>query len=267
MKPILATFHGIGACESRTVELAREHVLAGIEVTLDPRNVHVSVSAASLLSLKGGDRIPLRYHFPLCDHEISSPEDAVAQDALSTVRLAVRAIADEGGDYLTVHAALPADSYGTPRFEETIERLTELREFATAQGVVLALENLRWGATCDPEIFLEVVDRSGVAITFDVGHAISSQFSAADYSAARFIARCGTRLRSAHVYGREEDRHYPPTDLGVISPSLDALRTLGCHWWTVELPDPAEARATRLMLAAYLAESGIAELAESPALS
>ncbi|MCE5204200.1 MAG: sugar phosphate isomerase/epimerase [Coriobacteriales bacterium] len=255
MEPVLATYHGADACESRTLELAREDGFSGIEVTV---NSHVSRASVSMRPLLSSSECgcPVRYHFALGDLELSSREAGVARDALAAMKSAVRMIADAGGDYLTVHAALPADSYGTSRFEATVERLGELREFAQEHGVLLGLENLRWGATCDPDIFLELVDRSGVAVTLDVGHAISSEFSGAGYSAEGFIARCGSRVRSAHVYGREEGRHHPPADLGAIRPALDALVGLGCGWWTIELPDPAEARATRRMLTSYLAQSG-----------
>lgn len=209
---------------------------------------------AALLRSRAPEQIALRYHFPLGPLDISGPSDEVADDASNAIKRAIRSIALTGSDYLTVHAALPDDALGTTRFAATAFRLGGLVAEGRSHGVTVGLENLRWGATAKPDAFLELIEASGAAVTFDVGHAVSSEPCSRGVSAEKFIAECGDRIRHAHVYDRESDRHHPLTGLDRIGGALDALCEVGCPWWTIELFDGAEVRASRDILAAYLDE-------------
>lgn len=254
MRPQLAICRHAAPDDALALALALETPRAGMEATLDPTRIEESVISAALLARRVEGQMALRYHFPLGPLDISGPAEEVAAEASDAIKRAIRAIAAAGADYLTVHAALPADSHGTARFTQTAERLAALVTEGRAHGVTVALENLRWGATAEPDAFLELIEASGAAITFDVGHAVSSEPAARGFSAERFIAECGTRIQHAHVYDRESDRHHAPANLDLIGGSLDALCEVGCPWWTIELFDSAEVRATRELLAAYLDE-------------
>jgi sugar phosphate isomerase/epimerase len=257
MDPVLAMYLRTTSC-GNGCSLAHAHPFEGIEVTLDPYDVAPSVSAAAALIARSPLNLALRYHFPLGPLELSGPSPGVADTALAAMMDAVNAISLAGGDCLTVHAALPSDAYGTPRFAATGDRLGTLVEEGRKRGVAVALENLRWGATAEPHMFLELVRMSGSTVTLDVGHAVSSESSARGYSAERFVADCGPHITGAHVYDRETDHHHPPTDLDRIGGALDALCDAGCPWWTIELHDYAEALATHALLVAYLDERSAA---------
>lgn len=252
MRPRLSICHRACSDEAITLQLTSEMRHSGIEFTLDPRDVEDGAIAASRLGLMAQPTVPVRYHFPLCELELSNASHECASRAMSAMCDAVRAVAGTGGDFMTVHAALPSDSIGSPRFSSTAERLRDLVDHGRHLGVTVSLENLRWGATAEPDAFLHLVEHSGAAITLDVGHAVSSEPSAHGYSAKRFIAECGSRIRHAHVYDRETDRHHPPADLDRIGDALDALLDTGCDWWTIELTDADEFRMTRDILTAYL---------------
>jgi len=254
MNPVLAMCLRTASYDADGSSLIHAHPFQGIEATFDPYDVASSVSAAAALVARSPLNPALRYHFPLGPIELSGPSPEVADAALAAMMDAVDAIACAGGDHLTVHAALPSDAYGTPRFAATGDRLRTLVKEGRQRGVTVALENLRWGATAEPDVFLELVRMSGSTVTLDVGHAVSSESSAHGYSAERFVADCGPLITGAHVYDRETDRHHPPTDLDGIGGALDALCDVGCPWWTIELHDSAEALATHALLAAYLDE-------------
>ncbi len=232
--------------------LALEAACPGIEANVDPLDIESSVASAARLGALATSHLPVRYHFPLHGLELSVPDRHVADEALVAMKQAVAAIAAAGGDYLTVHAALPSHARHTEIFAATAARLTDLVAEGRDHGVTVALENLKWGLTSEPDTFLGLVCTTGAAVTIDVGHAVSSDMCARGYSAERFIADCGPLVGSAHVYGHETDRHHPPTDLDRIGGALHALCDAGCPWWTIELTDADDVRATRRLLSAFL---------------
>jgi sugar phosphate isomerase/epimerase len=194
--------------------------------------------------------VEIRYHFALGPFELSHIEDDQAMRALILMKSAVGHIAETGGSYLTVHLALPDDA-SAERIARACDLLGELVHFGATHGVRVSLENLRWGITSQPEHFLELVDACDAGITFDVGHAISSDAAAAGFTAERFAAELGDRIESVHVYGREEAVHLAPRSIEDIRPVVDALLATRCPWWTVELFGLREVTSTRDMLLAY----------------
>jgi sugar phosphate isomerase/epimerase len=193
--------------------------------------------------------LEMRYHFPLGPFELSHAEDDQATRALRLMQSAVGHIAETGGTFFTVHLALPGDA-PQRRFERACDLLGELVHYGAARGVRVCLENLRWGITSQPEHFIELVDASDAGITFDVGHAISSD-AASGFPAARFALELGDRIENVHVYGREEAVHLPPRSIADIQPVVDALLATQCSWWTIELFGLTEVTFTRDMLLSY----------------
>lgn len=253
MRPRIAICRHAACDDTSAVALALEHTAhAGIEVSLTHRDPEGSVAAASeLVALSGGD-LELRYHFPLGALELSDPSPSQAQEALEAMLRAVAAIAEADGDMLTVHAALPRRDASGPRFSATQDRLRALVEAGQEAGVVVSLENLRWGATSDPDILMKLADSAGARVTFDVGHANSSKIASAGYSAERFALDLGERIAGAHVYDREVEIHHAPENLDRIGDTLHALCEVGCDWWTVELVDEGETSRTAAMLSDFL---------------
>jgi len=90
-------------------------------------------------------------------------------------------------------------------------------------------------------------------ITLDVGHAVSCQrVQDGELTPLDFVEIFADRLREAHMYERETDRHYPPQDMILLGPIVDRLMTTQCGWWTIELDDLNEALATRNLLTDHL---------------
>ncbi len=234
----------------------------GVEVTLNPDDLRgsMAVAAAILGDESGGASAPassaieVRYHFPLGRYEIADPNPAHAYRALEHIARAVSAIAEQGGQVFTVHAALPSDVRGTNHFWATCARLREAVEIGVAHGVSVCVENLKWGATSEPRTFEELVEATGAAVTFDVGHANSSATAEAGFGADRFIRLIRPRILGAHVYERETDVHVAPETLNGMTSALDALQETPCDWWTIELTRPVEVLHTAALLTAYLDE-------------
>jgi sugar phosphate isomerase/epimerase len=255
MRPRLAICRHTTRDDASAVALALAHTdYAGIEVSLAPHDPEHSVSAASALVALSDGNLDLRYHFPLGELELSDPSPSGAQAALDAMLSAVAAISTAHGDTLTVHAALPDTAPSGPRFSATLSRLRELVDEARAADVTVCVENLRWGATSDPDVLMSLADGAGARVTFDVGHANSSDAASAGYSAERFARELGNRIAGAHVYDREVGFHHAPEDLDRIGDTLHVLCDVECEWWTVELLDRDEASRTAAMLKVFLDE-------------
>ena len=198
--------------------------------------------------------IPVRYHAFLPGCEIGHSDSEIRETAMHTHLATLEAIHGYGQPVITVHIGLsPLDKIEPVA---AVENLSRLVERASDLGIAICLENLRRGPTSNPEILTDWARKSGAMITFDVGHAISSQrVQNGELSALDFLDRVIDRLQEVHMYELETDRHYPPHDMSVLGPIIDRLLKTECSWWTLELDDPVEALATRDLLLDYMRTS------------
>jgi sugar phosphate isomerase/epimerase len=253
MRPRIAICRHTAGDDASAVALALAHTdYAGVEISVDQNDPTAGVAGAAPLVALSEGVLAVRYHFPLGPLELSDPSPHDAQTALNAMLATVEAIAETGGGTLTVHAALPRDAKSGPRFSATVSRLRELADVGRENGVTVCLENLRWGATSDPDVVIGMADAAGTRITLDVGHANSSDVAAAGYAPERFVRDAGERIAGAHVYDREIEIHHAPDDLERIGDTLHALCDVGCDWWTVELVRYDEAHRTAFMLDEFL---------------
>lgn len=212
--------------------------------------VHSLIERASF-----GCAVPaqLRFHFPLGGIESAQCHPSDLSCGLSGALEAIDALPGTGNRILTVHLPLPSDCSATD-FADARSRLAEVVAHGRAANVSVCLENLRWGVTSDPDRFIDLVESSDAAVTFDIGHANSSDVASAGFSAERFARLVSDRVRNAHIYDREDPHHVAPHDLDRIGPVLDILLESQCDWWVIELFDRDEVIATREMLGGFLAD-------------
>ncbi|MFC2037669.1 sugar phosphate isomerase/epimerase family protein [Chloroflexota bacterium] len=203
--------------------------------------------------------VPVRYHGFFPEYEIGHQDAAVAERALAIHTAALEAMHGRGQPVITVHVGL--DRTAPLDHGRVVENLARTVQRGHELGITVCLENLRRGPTSHPGLLLAWAEASGAMITLDIGHALSSQHvqsggpvlsKAEGLTALEFIDACGGRIREAHMYEREADRHYPPQDMILLAPIVDRLLEIGCGWWTIELDDYAEALSTRALLLAYL---------------
>lgn len=253
MNPVVAICRHAVESDLTACALAQEHTTPGIELTLNPEALELSAVRVASLRAMLGSEVALRYHFPLGGYDLAAASHVDADAGLRRMTEAVDLLGEaDPGAFLTVHAPLPTEARHGGRFLATRDRLAELVAHARVCAVTVSVENLRWGATSHPDTLIDLADTAGAAVTFDVGHATSSDVAADGIDAVAFVTQLGSRIQSAHVYERETDRHHAPENLDLIGPVLGALCAVGCPWWTIELTDPAEIRATRSLLQSWL---------------
>jgi sugar phosphate isomerase/epimerase len=199
--------------------------------------------------------LPVRYHGFFPGYEIGHPDTEYAESAVRMHMRAIEALIGRGEQAITFHIGIDFKL----RLDETqvVANLRRLVEFGQDRGVTVSIENLRRGASSDPETLLTWAESSGALITFDVGHARSSRRAREGVtSAMAYLEQVAHRLHEVHVYGREADRHYPPRDMHLVGALLERALATNCAWWTIELDDRAEALATREMVLDYLQARG-----------
>lgn len=195
----------------------------------------------------------MRFHFPLGGIDLGTPDEANDASGLAGAKEVIDALPDQGERLLTVH--LPICSDVPPmQLASAYKRLRDVVQYGRERGVTVCLENLRWGVTSDPAVFIDLIEYSGAGVTFDIGHANSSEVARAGFSSERFAELVSAYVRNAHVYDREDPYHHAPTNLTRIGPTLEILLQTGCDWWVIELFDREEVVATRSLLMEFLSE-------------
>lgn len=195
--------------------------------------------------------VPVRYHAFFPHHPLGHVRPEIAEKAFKVHMAALEMIQGYGEGVLTVHIGLDR---GMPLDQDRVVKdLTRLVDAASERGIILCLENLRTGVTSHPETVSAWAYASGAMITLDVGHALSCpRVKTGALAPLDFVDAFEDRLFEAHIYGYEEDRHYPPQDISLLGPILDRILETKCTWWTIELDAYDEILFTRDLLLAYL---------------
>lgn len=200
--------------------------------------------------------VPVRYHTRYFGLEFGDARAEYAEAAFDAHRRTLDAMAQVGGEVLTVHAGL---SKGVTLNSDTVARnLRRLADHGRALGVTVSLENLRAGPASNPENILRWATSADTAITMDLGHVVSSEQVKGGELKGEEVARAFLpRLLEVHFYGKEEGRHFPLESMTHVEHIVEVVLESSCRWWTVELDDTAEALATKSLLEEYLREKGL----------
>ncbi|WP_028572155.1 sugar phosphate isomerase/epimerase family protein [Desulfonatronum lacustre] len=190
----------------------------------------------------------VRFHTRYFEHELGHADPALADLALEAHLRTLRAMVGLGEPVVTVHTGLdPNQPVQESRFVENLARLVA---HGKDLGIVVCLENLRFGPSSEPANVLRWAERAGAMITLDVGHALGSEAARGGRCPAeRFVDLFADRLFEVHIYGREDDQgHHPIEDIAPFRPLMAKLLQTECVWWTIELQRPEHALATRALL-------------------
>ena len=194
---------------------------------------------------------PVRFHTRFFGYELGNTNPEKAEEAYQVHSQVIEVMSGPGEPVVTVHLNLSSQIPFDPR--RAVNNLSRLVEKARESNITVCLENLRRGPTSDPNNVLAWAVESGAMITMDIGHAVSSDYvKEGNITPADIVDLFRDRLYEAHMYGKEEDRHYPVEDMEVTGPIIDRLLTTNCRWWTIELDDYREALGTRSLLINYL---------------
>ena len=231
---------------------ALEHGFA-LEYTPDPERLELLPVHTAEFRRRD---VPVRYHTRYFGLEFGDARPEFAQAAFDAHRNTLDAMAQVGGEVLTVHAGL---SRGVELDFDTVAlNLKRLVDHGRQLGVTVCLENLRAGPGSDPENILRWASFADSAITMDLGHVVSSEQVKSGELKGEKIARAFLpRLLEVHFYGKEEGRHLPLESMRGVEHIVEVVLESSCRWWTVELQDTTEALATRSLLEEYLRERGL----------
>jgi len=199
--------------------------------------------------------LEIRYHCPFHQVDMGHDDHEEAQRAYKLFRRLILLVSKAGGSYLTVHVGLGRDSTIPLSWERTIDNLRRLVEFGANYRVTICLENLAWGWSSKPNLFEKLVRKSGAAVTFDLGHAFSSEsVLSRQFTVEDFVIPHPDRVMNAHIYHRESSRsgHVPPESLIDLEDRLGLLREIGCRWWVIEMREINGLLATKRIIDSYL---------------
>ena len=196
--------------------------------------------------------LSVRCHGFFPGYELGDPDPGRAERALQLHRKTLAAMQGHGEPVITLHAGLDPGLEIRPR--RLVDNLSRLAEDARRRGITICLENLRRGPTSRPDTLIEWASKAGARITFDAGHAISSDHAASgECTALDYLDRAAGYVYEAHMYGKEEeDRHHPIRSAEDIQPIVNRLAETDCRWWTIELDDYEQALETREILRSCL---------------
>jgi len=199
--------------------------------------------------------IPVRFHTRYPEWEIGNADIHASKQALKVHCDTIDKIQGLGEPVLTVHVGLNRNTQLD--YSKVKENLCRLTDYAGKRGITINLENLRTGITSDPKIMLDLTEASGASITFDVGHAVSSEkVNSGAFTVPGIIKMFSSKINGVHIYSKEENGcHRPIEDAFEMAPILDSLLSLSCYWWTVELKDCTQAECTKKILVDYINKS------------
>ncbi len=252
----LAVCTHLTSVDKSIVEIADACGVNGIDFAVTYKNID-NLKQAVLDCCGPGNRFELRYHAYFADIEIGNTDSDKAKQSLEFMNFVARTVAEENGRFLTIHLGFDSNLPEGAKLDSAIIGLKSLASGAADLGVTICVENLRRGLTAQPKDFIRLVEESSAAVTFDVGHFISSEAGSGGYHVEDMIARLGNRIAAAHIYEAEIDGigHVAPVDLSTIKTALDALSRTACDWWVAELGDPVEICRTIGLLRDYRKQS------------
>ena len=226
---------------------AIEHAFA-LEYTPDPERLELLPRHTVEFRRRN---IPVRYHTRYFGLEFGDARPEYAELAFEAHRRTLDAMAQVGGEVITVHIGL---SKGVELNFETAERnLKRLADHGRSLGIAVSLENLCAGPGSEPENILRWASFADTFITLDIGHLVSSEQVRSGALDSEEVSRSFLpRLLEIHFYGTEKERHYPLESMDSVAHIVDVVLESSCRWWTIELEDYEEALSTRLLLEEYL---------------
>lgn len=218
-----------------------------IEYTPDSSNLS-QMSEHILPYTKNG--IKIRHHGFFPGFEFGDSDATRAEQAMAVHYEALDLMAGLGEPVVTCHAGLTKGvELDTNR---VVENLTKIVQYGKKRGVTVSLENLRKGLTSNPDVLLDIAEKSGAKITLDIGHAVTCErVESGEFSVPEIVNMFNSKLIEVHYYERETDQHYAPDNMKVLGPIVDALLQTNCKWWTVELEEYPDVLRTRELLFAH----------------
>jgi hypothetical protein len=219
---------------------ALDYGFHGIDWTLRPEDLprNSLEERRFVKSLSRLAPLEVRFHLFFPNNELGHADADKAQAARNSFCAAVDFISKASGRFATVHVGLGRDSMEGISWEATIAGLRYVASKARQEGIRICLENLVRGWTGRPDLYEELIRRTGCWGTLDIGHArVCGSVADKSHDVEDFILPHPARILSAHVYHEEtEAGHTPATCFSDLEDRLLLLQRLPlCDWWVLEL--------------------------------
>ncbi|PKM48060.1 MAG: hypothetical protein CVV03_00380 [Firmicutes bacterium HGW-Firmicutes-8] len=235
----------------------------GIDYSFEAQNLSDLKQEAVYIEKIAREDLDIRYHCPFKSIEFAHVDKNTADYSLQYLRDCVDVAGSFGGKYLTTHIGLGFKSPNNIDYENAVVNLSKLVDYGDKKGITVCLENLTTGWTNNPRAFLELIEKTGASVTFDLGHANSCPSVIENQcTSVEFLRTVDSYLINAHVYEIEkidektlEPYHVAPQNLDIIRPLLlELINNTKCDWWVIELRDQEEVKHTRYLLESFLDE-------------
>ena len=191
--------------------------------------------------------IAVRHHAFFPGLELADEDDERSAKSVDLHMQMIDMASGYGEQVMTVHIVV--DTKVKLNAQKAVDNLGALADYARTRGITLSLENLRRGMTSDPHLVLDWATTAGTLITLDLGHALCSEYTKnGGPDIFQVIIMFAPRLAEVHFYERETDQHYPPENMTLLGPIVDALTQTRCDWWTIELESVADMEQTCRLL-------------------
>ncbi len=241
MEPRVAFCTHLTGSYEKASKMAAENGMKAIEHSFTEKSMPLLKEETEKIKAILGPESEVRYHAVFSQDDIGAADVKKARQSMKNLMLAVRAVSDAGGWFMTVHAGMGKGDADKIR-ENTVNHLKELVEFGNEHGVSVCVENLKVGATSDAQKLFRIVEHADIGLTFDVGHAAGS--GGIDNNLDGLIETfnvIGPFIVNAHIYGKEDKNgHEAPESMDSLKVVLDQLIKTECDWWTIELGNPKD---------------------------
>lgn len=256
--PKIACCNNIADVQDLTA-FVHDYGFEGVEWSFTPENTpHTDIEIEQFVrDVKKLRPLEVRFHAAIPRIDLGCFNDADADRAMETFQHLCRLTSLANGKWMTIHLGLGRDSTYFLSWDRTIRRLKRLNQYARSLGVGVCLENLAWGWTSKPHLFEKLVRKSGVDVTFDIGHCgVSESIQSLQYDIDDFITPHPERVLESHIYNIETSNgHEPPDSVTDLKDRLDLLLRLpNCDWWLLELRETKPLLQTLDVVNDYLFE-------------
>jgi sugar phosphate isomerase/epimerase len=201
--------------------------------------------------------LEVRLHLFFPGAELGDSDAEKALSAKNTFYAALDLISKVSGRFATVHVGLGRDSMDGISWEATVAGLRDVAAKARQSGIRVCLENLAGGWTGKPDLFEELIRKTGCWGTLDIGHArVCRSVTDKSHDVEDFALPHPERILSAHVYHEETKAgHTPPTSSFDLEDRLVLLKCLPlCDWWVLELREETALLQTLDYVKEFLSE-------------
>jgi len=238
---------------------ARDYGFHGIDWTLRPEDLPKSPLEERRLvnSLSRLAPLEVRFHLFFPGNEVGHADARKALSARNTFCAALDLISKVSGRFATVHLGLGRNSMEGISWDGSMAGLRDVATKARQSGIRVCLENLATGWTGRPDLFEELIRKTGSWGTLDIGHArVCRSVRNGSHDVADFALPHPERILSAHVYHEETKAgHTPPECSFDLEDRLLLLQRLPlCDWWVLELRDETALLQTLDYVREFLSE-------------